>query len=97
VLAKVRVAERDSSDAAGRPSGAGASYQPRYTLTGTRETIMERKIGYYIGLGLVIGGAFGLLMGMMIDNMPLGMILGTGGGLTMGCGIGAYADRRTGE
>jgi hypothetical protein len=58
---------------------------------------MERRIGYYIALGLVIGGAFGLLMGMMIDNMTLGMILGSGGGLTLGAGIGAYADRRRGE
>jgi hypothetical protein len=58
---------------------------------------MERRIGYYIGLGLVIGGAFGLLLGVVIDNTTLGMILGVGGGLTMGCGIGAYADRRAGE
>jgi hypothetical protein len=58
---------------------------------------MERKIGYYIGLGLVIGGAFGLLLGIAIDNTTLGMILGVGGGLAVGCGIGAYVDRRSGE
>jgi hypothetical protein len=58
---------------------------------------MERRIGYYIALGLVIGGAFGLLLGIAIDNTTLGMILGVGGGLTMGCGIGAYVDRRSGE
>jgi hypothetical protein len=57
---------------------------------------MERRIGYYIALGLVIGGAFGLLLGIAIDNTTLGMILGVGGGLTMGCGIGAYVDRRSG-
>lgn len=47
-----------------------------------------------IPLGLVIGGLLGLLFGILIDQTPLWMILGAGGGLVLGLAVGAALQSR---
>jgi len=45
---------------------------------------MERRFGYYIVLGLVIGGFLGMGFGATSGNIALGLVLGALGGLFIG-------------
>ncbi len=52
---------------------------------------MDRKFGYYIVVGLVIGGAFGLTLGAANGNTALGIGLGALGGVFIGWFVAAAA------
>lgn len=52
---------------------------------------MDRKFGYYIVLGLVIGGVFGVFLGAAIGNTLLGIRLGALGGVFIGWFVAAAA------
>ena len=41
-------------------------------------------IGWGMPLGLLIGGILGLVLGILTGNVPLWLILGAGGGMTVG-------------
>jgi hypothetical protein len=45
---------------------------------------MERKFGYYIFVGLLIGGVFGMGLGAANGNTILGIALGALGGVFIG-------------
>ena len=44
-------------------------------------------------LGLMLGGAAGLIFGLIIDQTPLWLILGAGGGMMVGIAAGSAVDR----
>ena len=44
--------------------------------------------------GLVVGGLFGLGMGVVFDDITQWMILGAGGGLVLGLALGAALQNR---
>jgi hypothetical protein len=52
---------------------------------------MDRRFGYYIVLGLVIGVAFGTLVGAASGNTLLGIGLGALGGVFIGWFVAAAA------
>jgi len=57
---------------------------------------MERRFGFYIVLGLVIGGFLGVGFGAAIENATLGIALGALGGLFIGWFAAAAARERQG-
>jgi hypothetical protein len=48
----------------------------------------------FLAIGLVIGGGFGIVAGILLDNIPMGIVFGAGFGLVIGLGFGAVLDSR---
>ena len=48
----------------------------------------------FLAIGLVIGGGIGIVVGALMDNIPMGIVFGGGGGLIIGLAIGVALDRR---
>lgn len=57
----------------------------------------ERKPSPYLGMGALIGigAGFGLILGLLLDSMPMGMIVGAGLGTVAGAVV--ETRRRRGE
>jgi hypothetical protein len=49
----------------------------------------------FLALGLVLGGGAGIVVGAIMNNIPMGIVFGGGFGLVIGLAIGAGMDRRT--
>lgn len=47
-----------------------------------------------LAIGLVLGGGIGIVVGILVDNLPMGIVFGGGFGLVIGLAIGAALDRR---
>ena len=47
-----------------------------------------------LGIGLVLGGLAGIIFGGMVNDIPMGIVFGGGGGLILGLAIGYALDRR---
>lgn len=48
----------------------------------------------FLALGLVLGGGIGIIVGAMMNNIPMGIVFGGGFGLVLGLAVGAALDRR---
>ena len=46
--------------------------------------------GYYMGIGMAIGGGVGVVMGIALDNPGIGPV----GGIALGAAIGKYLDNK---
>jgi F0F1-type ATP synthase assembly protein I len=49
-----------------------------------------------MSVGLILGGAFGILYGILLDNMAF-MAIGVGGGLVIGLSVGTALEARKKE
>jgi hypothetical protein len=49
----------------------------------------------FLAIGLVIGGGIGIVVGAMLDNIPMGIVFGGGFGLVLGLGIGKALEGRS--
>jgi hypothetical protein len=49
----------------------------------------------FLAIGLVLGGGVGIVVGILMDNLPMGIVFGGGFGLVIGLAIGAALDRTT--
>lgn len=58
----------------------------------TQESSSRRNAALGVSAGLVLGGALGLMFGILIDNSPLWLILSAGGGMVIGLAIGYAVD-----
>ncbi|CAM1363493.1 hypothetical protein [Tenacibaculum xiamenense] len=45
----------------------------------------------YVSLGLIFGAGIGISIGVLTDNLPIFLSIGTGAGLALGAGLEAYA------
>ena len=54
-----------------------------------QEAIMQIKSGYWVAIGLAIGG----LVGVLLDNIPVY----AGAGLAIGAALAAWARRQEGQ
>lgn len=50
----------------------------------------------FMAIGLVLGGGIGIVVGAIMDNIPMGIVFGGGFGLVLGLAIGYALDRRAG-
>lgn len=48
----------------------------------------------FLAVGLVLGGGVGIVVGVLMSNIPMGIVFGGGGGLIIGLAIGAALDRQ---
>jgi hypothetical protein len=48
----------------------------------------------FLAIGLVLGGGVGIVVGVLMSNIPMGIVFGGGGGLIIGLAIGAALDRQ---
>ena len=55
----------------------------------------SHKTAYYAGSGLAIGAAIGMIFGLMLDNLPMGLIFGAAVGLVMEAAIDARSHHET--
>ena len=60
----------------------------------TQESTARKHAALGMSAGLIVGGALGLVFGIIIDNSPLCMTLGAGGGMVIGIAAGTALDRR---
>lgn len=50
----------------------------------------------FVAIGLVLGGGIGIVIGSIMDNIPMGIVFGGGFGMVLGLAIGYALDRRAG-
>jgi len=50
--------------------------------------------GKFLALGLVLGAGVGIVIGGLVNNIPMGIVFGGGGGLVIGLAIGWFLDRQ---
>jgi hypothetical protein len=49
----------------------------------------------FLAIGLVLGGVTGIIVGALVDNVPMGIVFGGGFGLILGLAIATVLDRRS--
>ena len=49
----------------------------------------------FLVIGLTFGGGLGIVVGTIMNNIPMGIVFGGGFGLVIGLAIGTALDHRT--
>lgn len=58
----------------------------------SNENKQKRRMSY-VGLGIVLGSSFGLIAGLLLDNIGLGLALGAAIGVVIGSIADAQAQK----